>query len=315
MKKLIETLCSVLAALALFAIMWLTLVDVSGRKLLSESVPGSLELTELLMVVVIFAGLPLVSLRGEHVVFDSLDTFLPAGLRRAQQAFIDGLCAAALAGVGWLMWTKGSQMLEYGDTTQQLKLTLGWFVHLMSVLICVTALAHLLLIAVAGVAPPPRRRQRRRLMIEALIGFGAIFALALLRVPLAFAMGAVGFVGLGWLRGWPATAASAAQVVYDTGFAYTLSVVPLFILMGNFVARAGLAQRVVPRGLHLHRPCARRPGARHHHCLRRLRCDLRIVHRHRGDDVARWPIRRCGATATPTTCPLASSPPAARWAS
>jgi TRAP-type C4-dicarboxylate transport system permease small subunit len=30
-------------------------------------------LTELLMVVVIFAGLPLVSLRGEHVVFDSLD--------------------------------------------------------------------------------------------------------------------------------------------------------------------------------------------------------------------------------------------------
>jgi len=145
MKKLIETLCSVLAALALFAIMWLTLVDVSGRKLLSESVPGSLELTELLMVVVIFAGLPLVSLRGEHVVFDSLDTFLPAGLRRAQQAFIDGLCAAALAGVGWLMWTKGSQMLEYGDTTQQLKLTLGWFVHLMSVLIYVTALAHLLL--------------------------------------------------------------------------------------------------------------------------------------------------------------------------
>ncbi len=43
------------------------------------------------------------------------------------------------------MWTKGSQMLEYGDTTQQLKLTLGWFVHLMSVLIYVTALTHLLL--------------------------------------------------------------------------------------------------------------------------------------------------------------------------
>jgi C4-dicarboxylate transporter, DctM subunit len=81
-------------------------------------------------------------------------------------------------------------------------------------------------------------------MIEALIGFGVIFALALLRVPLAFAMGAVGYVGLGLLRGWDATAASAAQVVYDTGFAYTLSVVPLFILMGNFVARAGLANEL-----------------------------------------------------------------------
>jgi C4-dicarboxylate transporter DctM subunit len=68
--------------------------------------------------------------------------------------------------------------------------------------------------------------------------------LALLRVPLAFAMGLVGFVGLGLLRGWAPTMANAAQVVYDTGFAYTLSVVPLFILMGNFVARAGLAHEL-----------------------------------------------------------------------
>jgi tripartite ATP-independent transporter DctM subunit len=81
-------------------------------------------------------------------------------------------------------------------------------------------------------------------MSDALIGFAAVFVLALLRVPLAFAMGAVGFVGLGLLRGWPPTMANAAQVVYDTGFAYTLSVVPLFILMGNFVARAGLAQEL-----------------------------------------------------------------------
>ena len=81
-------------------------------------------------------------------------------------------------------------------------------------------------------------------MTESLIGFGAIFVLALLRIPLAFAMGAVGFVGLGVMRGWPATAASTSQVIYETGFAYTLSVVPLFILMGNFVARAGLAQEL-----------------------------------------------------------------------
>jgi C4-dicarboxylate transporter, DctM subunit len=79
---------------------------------------------------------------------------------------------------------------------------------------------------------------------ESLIGFAAIFVLALLRIPLAFAMGAVGFVGLGVMRGWPATAASTSQVIYETGFAYTLSVVPLFILMGNFVARAGLAQEL-----------------------------------------------------------------------
>ena len=50
-------------------------------------------------------------------------------------------------------------------------------------------------------------------MIEALIGFACVFALALLRVPLAFAMGLVGFVGLGMLRGWAPSMANAAQVV------------------------------------------------------------------------------------------------------
>jgi tripartite ATP-independent transporter DctM subunit len=79
---------------------------------------------------------------------------------------------------------------------------------------------------------------------EALIGFIAIFGLALLRMPLAFSMGIVGIVGIGLTRGWMPALASTAQVVQETGFAYTLSVIPLFILMGNFVARAGLAHEL-----------------------------------------------------------------------
>jgi C4-dicarboxylate transporter, DctM subunit len=79
---------------------------------------------------------------------------------------------------------------------------------------------------------------------ESLLGFAAIFALALLRVPLAFAMGLVGVIGMGLTRGWMPALASTAQVVHETGFAYTLSVIPLFILMGNFVARAGLAHEL-----------------------------------------------------------------------
>jgi C4-dicarboxylate transporter, DctM subunit len=81
-------------------------------------------------------------------------------------------------------------------------------------------------------------------VLEALIGFAAIFIMALMRIPLAFAMGIVGVVGMGLTRGWTPAFASAAQVVQETGFAYTLSVIPLFILMGNFVARAGLAHEL-----------------------------------------------------------------------
>jgi TRAP-type transport system small permease protein len=152
MRKLLTPLCGALAALALFAIMWLTLVDVAGRKLLSQSLPGSLELTELLMVVVIFAGLPLVSMKSEHIVFDSLDRLFGPVLLRVQQMLVDGLCALALAGLAWLMWAKAGQMASYGDTTSQLQLPLGPFVYLMSGLIALTALVHALLMF--SPAPP-----------------------------------------------------------------------------------------------------------------------------------------------------------------
>jgi TRAP-type C4-dicarboxylate transport system permease small subunit len=145
LRKLLATACGGLAAAALFAIMLLTLVDVGGRKLIDRSVPGSLELTELLMVVVIFAALPLVSLAGEHVVFDSLDRVLPAAVRRVQQVVVDLFCALVLAGLAWLMWGKAGEMALYGDVTAQLKLPLGPFVELMSVLCGLTAIVHLLL--------------------------------------------------------------------------------------------------------------------------------------------------------------------------
>jgi TRAP-type transport system small permease protein len=145
-NRLLTALCGLLAAVALFGIMLLTLVDVSGRKLLSQSVPGSLEVTELLMVVVIFSALPLVSLKGEHVLFDSLDPLLPPWVRRLQQGLVDIFCAAALMGLAWLMWDKAAQMAQYGDVTAQLKLPLGPFVQVMSVLCAVTAWVHLMLV-------------------------------------------------------------------------------------------------------------------------------------------------------------------------
>jgi TRAP-type transport system small permease protein len=145
LRRLLEWLCGGLAAVALFAIMMLTLIDVAGRKALSESVPGSLEMTELLMVVVIFAGMPLVSLAGEHVVFDSLDPWLPAAVRRVQGVVIDIVCALGLFGLAWLMWDMASQMAGYGETTAQLKLAKAPFVFGMSVLCAQTAVVHVML--------------------------------------------------------------------------------------------------------------------------------------------------------------------------
>ena len=83
-------------------------------------------------------------------------------------------------------------------------------------------------------------------MTEALIGLGLMMVLALLRIPIAIAMGVVGFLGVAYLRDWnfaPAMAMVETKV-YETGRNYTLSVVPLFILMGNLVTRAGMSQEL-----------------------------------------------------------------------
>jgi TRAP-type transport system small permease protein len=146
LKKLLVSLCGLLAALALFGIMGLTFVDVMGRKFFSGSLPGALELTELLMVVVIFTSLPLVALAGEHVVFDSADRWLPRWLQRSQQAVMELFSALAMAGLSWLMWVKAGNLTEYGDTTAQLKLPLGAFVYLMSALLALAAVAHLMVL-------------------------------------------------------------------------------------------------------------------------------------------------------------------------
>jgi C4-dicarboxylate transporter DctM subunit len=81
-------------------------------------------------------------------------------------------------------------------------------------------------------------------MLEALIGLMAFMVLALARIPMAFAMGIVGFAGVAYKLNFNVASAMIAQVTYETGLAYTLSVVPLFILMGNFVAHARMSEEL-----------------------------------------------------------------------
>ena len=78
-------------------------------------------------------------------------------------------------------------------------------------------------------------------MSEAIIGLLALLFLAFLRIPIAFVMVVVGFVGMAYVNSPSAALYNVGQTAYDAAINYELSVVPLFILMGNFVARSRLA--------------------------------------------------------------------------
>lgn len=83
-------------------------------------------------------------------------------------------------------------------------------------------------------------------MLTTLIGFAVLMVLILLRMPIAFAMGIVGFIGYAALGDWNINGALSisAKRLIDTAQDYGLSVIPMFILMGNFITKAGLSQEL-----------------------------------------------------------------------
>ncbi|WP_353474376.1 TRAP transporter large permease [Salipiger sp. H15] len=79
-------------------------------------------------------------------------------------------------------------------------------------------------------------------MTESLIAIAILLVLVFARVPIAFAMALVGGAGFAWLRGWEPAGSMIGAAVFETGLSYSLSVVPLFIFMGNVLAGSGIAQ-------------------------------------------------------------------------
>lgn len=79
-------------------------------------------------------------------------------------------------------------------------------------------------------------------MFESAIGFAAVLVLVFLRMPIALAMGIVGFVGYLQFVSFKGTVSMVSTLIIETSQDYALSVVPLFILMGLFVNKGGLSR-------------------------------------------------------------------------
>lgn len=78
-------------------------------------------------------------------------------------------------------------------------------------------------------------------MLVSIVGFVALFALAFVGMPLGIAMMAVGTAGFAWYRGVEPALAMAAQQAVDMSMSYGMSVIPLFVLMGAFIFKSGMA--------------------------------------------------------------------------
>jgi len=151
-EKRADAVLGIAASALLFGMMVLTFFDVVGRYLLNMPIRGAFEITELGLVVLIFAGLPLVSHADEHVTMDFIDRILPERLARVWIRVMHAICAAIMFFLAWQVWIKANRIASYSDTTDVLRITIGPFVYFMSLMIGLTGVVHVFKMFVPGAA-------------------------------------------------------------------------------------------------------------------------------------------------------------------
>ena len=94
------------------------------------------------MRLLIFAGLPLVVRREEHVTVDLVDRFLAPPVRRGYRVAIELASGALLLGLAHLMWRKAGRAAEYGDTTTVLLIKYAPFIYAIVAFLLMAGIIH-----------------------------------------------------------------------------------------------------------------------------------------------------------------------------
>lgn len=112
-------------ALFLMAMVALTFADVIGRRLFGSPVYGAHDLTEHLMAIVVFCGLPLVTAAGAHLTIDLFDRLLGRPGFRWWRAVCTLLVVAVLGLLAWVFLRHGFNAARIAEVSQALRLPRG----------------------------------------------------------------------------------------------------------------------------------------------------------------------------------------------
>ncbi|MGI9331660.1 MAG: TRAP transporter small permease [Gammaproteobacteria bacterium] len=144
---------SALAAASLFLLMVMTFCDVMLRSVLNDPIEAATELTRILMAIIVFAALPIVSARGEHIVVDLTDGMFKGLARRLRNAMVDLACGALLIWPARRCFVLAARAREYGDLTEYLAIPQFYIAYFVAFATATTAGVLLARGAIAMIAP------------------------------------------------------------------------------------------------------------------------------------------------------------------
>jgi tripartite ATP-independent transporter DctM subunit len=247
--------------------MLVTNVDVFGRFLFNLPVTGSLEITGFLLLITIMLGIPYAAARDQHIKIDLLTSKMgdSAKLKVESLALLTGLSLFVI--LSWCSVDHALLMGKLNRVTAVLEMPLSPFIYIvtfsffMTCFVLVIKLARkaaqgicdlksaalwilsglFLVLAIYALSVWCRALPWRMGPISVgIIGMLILFTVFLSGLPVMSALTLVGFWGMAYLRGVPAGLSVMGSTPFDTVSAYTFSVIPLFVLMGEFCFFSGL---------------------------------------------------------------------------
>jgi len=147
-KQGIQQAVGLLLVVMLSAIVALTFTDVVGRRLFNTPVFGANDITEHLMALIIFSGLPLLTAQRGHLSIDLFDHWLLQPKWRAWHKAVDVLIAAVLGLIAWQYFVAIQEARDINEVSPALTIPRAWMYTFISITTAIAAVLALL-------APPP----------------------------------------------------------------------------------------------------------------------------------------------------------------
>lgn len=145
LARWLALLLNALASVTLFSLVIITCIDVFGRYIFNRPLTGSTELVEMSLALLVFAVLPVISWRNEHIVVDLLDRFTPPSVHMVRNILLNIVTAVALYFLGGRILKLGSRSLNYGEESEYLGIPLGWGINFIGAMCWLTAVILLTL--------------------------------------------------------------------------------------------------------------------------------------------------------------------------
>ena len=128
-------------ALFLLSMVALTFADVIGRRLIGKPIYGANDITEHLMALVVFAGLPLVTAAGAHLTIDLFDKLVSKSWMAWWRILISALVKLVLAVIAWLFVKHGLNASSISEVSQALRVPRAPLYFIMAASCALSALA------------------------------------------------------------------------------------------------------------------------------------------------------------------------------